>query len=403
MKDLWMKGIFYDVEGGGASPSAEGEPSATPAPTGTQGGPRGAKPQNVGSFLKKAPVMGIPKTVEHEVEGGFPAPQKANVGPKAVEGEGNTAKPEPLIKGPGGKQQPGEGAEPGEVAKGDTPKGEASGVTIKHGDSVKIGDLEHTAEEWEAFAKDYANDHTWKANNAKRSQIIAKFSDEMLSDLAPYALSQRELPNDFKKKLSEAAEVPTTFKVKDADGYDIDVSVDDIPKEYHEAVKAQILSEVFPEFMTVSEENKTLKEQASKMQEQVSEQDITEGTRSSVEFMKEYPDFAITLYPGEKLETVLADIFKSGDVHPEYENAKRFAAVLNSVGVGVFRDFGEAAQSLFGSSKRKQETIDQVTKNQEEGLPEQPGGRNVNDHGAGILDKMAKRGKGAKYANLGRA
>ena len=404
MNDL-IRGIFFDADGDGAS----GEAPVAPAPIAPAQAParqdvlRGQKPKNVGSFLKSAPVMNAVKQgAAPEPEGGIPAPQTTAAPAKETDAKPDVK--EPLVKGPGSLQQPKNDESGGKAAGGDTPSGEPAGTTAEPGGKVKIGDLEHTAEEWERFAKDYANDTTWKANNAKKSQVISKFSDEMLSDVVPYALSQRELPKDFKKKLAEMKDLPEVFSYKDADGYDVELRREDIPDEFYRAVRDQALVESFPEYMKLVEENTKLKEKAENVEQQVSDQEIAEGTKTSVEFMKGYPEFAVTMYPGDRLESVLSEIFKVGEAHPEYENARRFGAILNAISVGMYRSFDEAAQSLFGARKRKTETVDQVNANQSEGRPEEPGGRATQPVGGNaLLKNMASRGKGPKYANLGRS
>lgn len=378
-----IRGIFYKEDG-----AAEGTPSGDIQRGGTQ---------NVSSFLKDAPIMNKAQTGDLPgTEGGAPAP---NV-PQPNTGEG---KNEPVIKGPGSNvQQPDPNQSQGTAASGEEPKGEPTGVTTKPGDKVKIGDLELTTEEWERVGRDYSNDTTWRSNNTKKSQIINKFTDEMLNDVAPYALSQRKLPDNFKDSLGKLENMPTEITVKDDEGFDIKIKTSDIPDEYLEAVKAHVLSTAFPEYMQTKGDYDQLKVETENATKRIEKQDMDSGMQQAVQFMQTYPDFAVTLFQDDRLDKVLADIFNSGEQHPEFANAKRLASILTSISTGVFRNFEEAANGLFGNSLKKAETNSQIEQNQSAGKPEEPGGRSANQP-TDIVDRMATRGKGASYAKLNRS
>ncbi len=404
MFDL-LKGIYFDADEGGASGEPAGTPVATPPSTThpeSQGVLR-AKPTNVRKFLDNAPVMN--KVAEGALpgpEGGAPAP---NVPTETTPDTGEGEKKEPVVAGPATKQ-PVTDPKTGETAVGDAPKeGEAEGITATPGQKIKIGTLEHTAEEWEQYGKDYANDTTWKARNTKKSQLSNKFSDAMLNDLAPYALGQRELPKDIKKSLMEAGKLPDEITVKDDDGYDIKVKTSDVfTDDAMKAMKAQFLAEAYPEYIKTAEENEKLKTQLETTQHEVTTQEIETGTNESIQFMQEHPEFAVTVHQGEKLDEVLANIYRSGDAHPEYENFTRFTALLKMVSDGVFPTFNDAYTSFYGNNDAKKAANQQVAANQAQGKPEEPGGKSQPpDSGKDLLNRMSKRGKGVGYSNLGRA
>jgi len=406
MFDL-LKGKFFDADEGGASSEPAGTPVVTPPSTthpDSQGVLR-AKPTNVKKFLDKAPVMNkVPQGALPGPEGGAPAPQP-NVPTEDPPKTGEGVKKEPVVAGPAFKQ-PVTDPKTGKPAVGEVPKeGEADGLTAVPGQKIKIGNLEHTAEEWEQFGKDYANDTTWKARNTKKSQLSNKFSDEMLNDMAPYALGQRELPKDIKKSLMEAAKLPDEITVKDDDGYDIKVKTSDIfTEDAMKAMKAKFLSEAYPEYMKAAEENTNLKTQLETTQHDVTIQEIETGTSESIKFMQGHPEFAVTVHQGEKLDEVLANIYRSGDAHPEYENFTRFTALLKMVSDGVFPTFDDAYTSFYGNNDAKKAANLQVAQNQALGKPEEPGGKSLPpDSGKSLLDRMSKRGKGVGYSNLGRA
>jgi len=380
-----------------------GQPGQSPTPSpADQGVPR-FKPANVSSFLEKAPLM---KKVERgeppEPEGGIPAPKVSDTKPEA--GEGDEGKPEkqPLVQGPSAKQAKPE-KKPDDTAGGEKPKGETEGVTVKPGQKIKIGDLEYTSEEWERIGKDYGNDQTWKAKNTKRSQLINTFNDEQLSELAPYALAQRKLPANIKQELEKLEEIPKEITVQDAEGYDVKIKVTDLPDQFLEALKSQIAVQVFPEFINMAQENARLKNQAQSISQQVTAQDIEAGTKQAVAFMKEYPDCAVTVYPGDDLAQILADIHQAGPDHPEFENARRFGVLLNSISQGLYSSFDEAATKIFGPKEKKKAVAEKIAENQKGGKPEEPAARNTPvGGGQELIGAIRERDRGAKYKELGR-
>jgi hypothetical protein len=406
MFDL-MKGIFFDTDEGSGGGSGDPAPAApvTPPPA-SQDVPR-VKPTNIKSFLEKAPKMTQPKQgAPPGPDDGAPAPAQPNVPEPAKPGEAVKDEPGekvPLVQGP--SKQPPSTPEPGTPAAEEEPKpGEPGPTTFEPGQKVKIGDLEHTVEEWERFGKDYANDMTWKANNTKRSQLVNKFSDEQLNDMAPYALAQREIPKDLKKSLLELQEMPEELTVKDGEGYDVKIPVSELPDEFLNKLKNQILTATFPEYMNAVDENTRLKEQVETTQHEVSTQEIEDGTAQAVGFMQGHPEFAITVYEGEKLQDVLAQIAKTGDTHPEFQNFQRFTSILNLVSNGMFRTFDEAHASFYGAEESKKAIAEQIAQNQEAGKPEEPGGKTPPPSGGSeLLDRIARRGKGAAYSRLKRA
>lgn len=376
----------------------DGEPAAgtgqpAPAPPAQDGGgghvppdsgtfKRGQKPSNVKDFLGKAKVM------NQADPGAGEDPQTPN--PEPAEGKQAEKDKQPLVRGPG-QQQPDQSTG-GQQPAGDGPiQGEPT-----DGQTLKIGDLEYSQEQWIRFAKDYENDMTWKANNTKRSQVISKFSDEELNLLAPYALGQKELPKDFKDTL--AKELPD-LKIEDEDGYETSISPDKIPEDFMNALKLKLASELFPQYFQLKDEHGKLKAENDQIRQEIDQERLEEGTQSAIDFMNSNPDFAITLYSGEQLHKTLAGIVQAGPDHPEYHNAKRIGVILQGISSGMFRTYEEARDTIFQGARRT--PSQKVAENQAQGSPERPGSSPATPTGGkALLDRMSNRGKGAKYGQI---
>ncbi len=156
--------------------------------------------------------------------------------------------------------------------------------------------------------------------------------------------------------------------------------------------------------MKLADENARLKTENETTKREVTAQEIETGSNDSIKFMQAHPEFAVTVYPGEKLEDVMANIYRSGEAHPEYENFLRFTAVLKTVSDGIYPSFDDAHKAFFGGTDSKKAANEQVVKNQAKGKPEEPAGKTTPPTGGTeLINRMAKRGKGPGYAKLNRA
>jgi len=373
------KMIFYDQEGTSGAPA---EPSPAPAPVATPADTGGIpRPQrtNVKSILDKAPVLGK----------------------EAPTGEVPKNEPEPLVTGPAaGKQPTVADPESKEPTTDESKKGEGGGESSEDEGKITIGGLSYSEQEWARFAKDYENDTTWRAANTKKSQVINKFNDELIDLLAPYALGQKEVPKDLKEKLaSDIGEVQ--FTVKDPDGYDVKLNGKDIPEDVIETIRQNVITNVLPEYLEMREQFSQMKEELDRTKETVTQTEVESGIKHSLEFMRENPEFAVTVNKGEKLSEVLAGIFTAGETHPEYHNAQRFAVLATAIRQGIYNDFNSAYKGVFGKEIIRKNANEQVLNNQAQGAPEVPG--QVPSSGSPILQRVASRNtKTARYNTLNR-
>lgn len=361
-------------------PPAQSSPDSVPPDSG--GMRRGQKPTNMKEFLGKAKVMNKPPTREGQ-EPGEPSPEPA---------QGEPAEKNTLVRGPGSQQPE---SKPGDPKPGEEPP--EQGEPEPKENLVKIGDLEYPADSWIQGLKDSENRKNWQANLTKKSQIINKFPDDIINDLAPYALGQRELPKDFKAEL--AKELPD-IEIENEDGYTEKISADKLPDDFLNSVKQKVLASALPEYIQLQAEHEALKVKHENLAAEVEAERLDEGVSATVDFMLENPDYAVTYNEGEDLAKVLAGIIKAGKQHPEYGNATRLGMVLNAVSTGMFKSFKEAAENL--NLSRRTTPSEQVNINQsQDGDIERPG-KSVNPPTGGkqLLNKMAERGKGARYNQI---
>ncbi len=376
------KMIFYaedQIQGTPAEPSPAPAPVAAPEPGGVPTPTR----VNTKSVLDKAPIIGQEKPKE------------------TPEGKESKDEPEVIVSGPGEGKQPATPDPKSKEPEPDEPKkGEEVGDDADDKGKVTIGGLSYSEHEWARFAKDYEQDTSWRAANTKKSQVINKFDDDIINELAPYALGQKEVPKDLKDKMvSDIGSME--FTVKDPDGYDIKVKGSDLPEEVIDSIRQNVIAEVFPKYAQMNEDYTNLKETHQQTQDQVSQSQVESGIKHSLEFMQSNPEFAITVRQGEKLSDVLAGIFKAGETHPEYHNAQRFTVLAKSINDGIYPDFAEAYKGVFGKEIARKNVNDQVIENQEAGVPETPGlsPGSVNP----ILQRVASRNsKTARYNTLNR-
>ena len=374
------KMIFYDQDStAGSTGETSSAPAPAAAPAATGGIPRPVR-TNVSSLLAKAP----------------------NATKAPVSGEVPKNEPENIVSGPGaGKQPP--MADPKEQAPtGDAPdnSGEVSETKPSDDGKITIGDLSYSKEEWAQYAKDYANDTNWRAKNTQKSQIINKFSDDIINQIAPYALGQKEMPADLKEKLvSDIGKMQ--FTVKDPDGYDIQISGKDIPEEVINAIKQNVITNTFPDYMQTKEQFGHVQEELEQTKTRVSRSEVESGIKQSLEFMGGNPEFAITVRQGEKLSDVLAGVFQAGETHPEFHNAQRFAVLAKSIQDGFYQNFDQAYKSMFGKEIQRKNANNQVIANQAEGSPEVPG--LSPSKGSPILERIkARNNKVARYNEMNR-
>jgi hypothetical protein len=322
-------------------------------------------------------------------------------------GEDAKKKPEDdiLVAGPGsaGETKPDKS----------TPSGEEpiDGESTQQVEKVKVGDFEYTPEQIQAGQealtnreKDEQNSKQFFAKLTQKSMLAANFTDDQLKDLLPYATSKRKVPENLKEELQKLEELPKSFKTKDADGYEIDVDIKDIPKETLDAIGNAVLASKVPEFQKMVEENNTLKAENERLKQDQDIQSEAEGTSIAVDFMKQNPEFAITVRKGDNLAKTIADIMGTGGTHHEFENARRFSMLALALDQGFYSSLDEAKSALFNEEKRNKGKQEQIKKNQEQGLEEKPGSARVtSDEGRKLLNRMkARNPKVTKMFKLGR-
>lgn len=176
---LKHKMIFYAEDQTSGTP-AEPAPAATPAPAPVQGSVPTPNRANTQSVLGKAPIIEA----------------------KAPTGEVPKEESEVIVSGPAeGKEPTKADPEPKDPALDAPKKGEEGSDKSEDEGKTTIGGLSYSEQEWARFAKDYENDTEWRSANTKKSQIINKFNDDIINELAPYALGQKEVPKDLKDKM----------------------------------------------------------------------------------------------------------------------------------------------------------------------------------------------------------
>jgi hypothetical protein len=397
-------GRFFEEAdaGSGGGGDQTGEPMKSTGDTHVEPTRLRTKPTNVKDFLGKSKLV---KTEGQTADGtnvvvpGGQAQPAAS--PKSGEGEKNEPE-DVLVAGPGHTpQQPKSGQVQGTTNE---PLGEGT-----PSDKVKIGETEYSVEQVQAGIqalqtreKDDENRKTWQGNLTKKSQIVAAMTDQQVQEILPYATGQRKLPENIKDELRKMEDVSKTFTVTDKDGYETEVSLDDIPQEALDGLANSLLMKKWPEFADIVAERDRLKADNEKISSSVSQEQYGRGVEMSVNLMKEHPDVAITLHKGDDLKHVLGEIMRSGEAHPEYENAVRFGILLKAVNDGFMPDLDTAYTIMVSGNKPKADAAAQVLKNQGQNPPEIPNGqRQPLDDGRAFLERK-RNVKSQKIVKLGR-
>jgi hypothetical protein len=419
MKTLNLNFPFFyeepDGSTGGAEPTGEPMKPATPAhaePTRLR-----TKPTSAKDFLSKSKLVkteGVTADGTNVVIPGQepPAPAAPAAQPPATPqepqpkpGEGATNEPgEVIVAGPGATpQQPISEPDPNNA---NVPTGD--GVTVPG--MVKIGDQQYTVEQVnagiEALTKAEESEEqrkTWQGNLTKKSQIVSGLTDQQVQEILPYAASQRKLPENLKDELVKMEKFPETFTITDSQGYENEYRTEDLPDGFLNDVANAVLAQKWPEYAEIIQERDRLKADNEKITTSVTQEQYSRGEEMSIEFMKGHPDAAITLRKGDVLKNVLGEIMRSGDTHPEYENAVRYATLLKAVHDGFMPDLNTAYDIMASGNKLKANAAAQVLNNQgNANMPETPDGQvPKKDPGREFLNKK-RNVKGQKIMKLGR-
>lgn len=400
--------FFEEPDAGGGGGDQTGEPMKSTGDSHAEPQRLRTKPTNVKDFLSKSKLVktegqtadGTDVTVvPDDKTGQQQSPPKSGEGAKDEPGE-------PLIAGPGHTQQPKSGQAQG------TPDKPVAGEGGTETGKIKIGEVEYTPEQIQAGQealqtkeKDDENRKSWQGNLTKKSQIVAAMTDQQISEILPYVTGQRKLPENIKEELAKMDDVPKTFTLTDKDGYETEISLDDIPQESLDGLANALLKSKWPEYADVIAERDRLKADNDKMVTSVSKEQYGRGVEMSIDIMKKYPDdLAITLHKGDDLKSVLGNIIRAGEDHPEYLNAVRFGTLLKAVNDGFMPDLDTAYSIMMSGNKQKADAAAQVLKNQETTpKTETPSGHRENlDEGRAFLEKK-RNVKSQKIMKLGRS
>jgi len=238
---------------------------------------------------------------------------------------------------------------------------------------VKVGEQEYPVSFIEEALRDHQNRKAWQKNLTQRSQLAARIPDEQLELLLPYALAQKELPENIVDELKKFDELPKTFKIVDEDGYEIEVPLESLDKTFLESLKKAVIKEVFPEYQQIKQEYENLKSEFEQTKQMTEQQLIETGKTYTMNFMQEHPEVAVTVKDGEDIEEVLKTIMEAGPDHPEFENAQRFlilAKVVSEQG-GTLDD---AYKIVYGKKEEKKKMVQSIQEKQKAVLPERVGG-----------------------------
>ena len=295
---------------------------------------------NISEVMKDAPLI----TMTDEEAITYPDGQQ----PEQKTGEKTTTTTETSQKTSSNGQQ---------ATTGEGKEGEGQSTDVE---TIRIGDVEMTEEEWLEASKDRSNRTTWMGNLTKYSQIQKYIGndDEKLNQLVLYATGRKELPDDF----LETIEIPEKIELPDEDGILQEFETKNLPKNVVEAIKWQAVKEMLPEAASLRDENKTLKQQV----EEAQQQDSASGETYMRDFIDAVPDIQITQEDGQSLADALNERMNLPD-HPEHDHAVKVLAVMNTV-----RDMKVTAPKafsiLFGKTVDESRIKNQIKQQQQESV-----------------------------------
>lgn len=233
---------------------------------------------------------------------------------------------------------------------------------------LKIGDIELAEEEWLEGAQERKrakNNREFLATLTQKSQIVNAISNEDIKLLLPYVIGGKPLPKDFRDKV----ELPKSFKIRNQyDDGDVEIKTDQIPQEFIDKIKDQILREYMPELL----ESRTQLADYQEKEQQWGQQQEVMGNNFFREFMKRHPDCEVTIPQGQRVGDVVYAVSKDTN-HPENDNAIRMLNIFQTLKATEGGDPDKVYTSLFGKQNLSDAQKQQILKNQQLGRGEIPG------------------------------
>jgi hypothetical protein len=232
-----------------------------------------------------------------------------------------------------------------------------------------IGEFELTDEEWIEAAFDRQNRSVWQKNLTQKSQIAAKVLPKLTEDdlqfLLPYAMGQKELPDNLKDAVLQSTGLPEKFIINQEDGTEIEIFTKDIPKNILGILGKAAMAQIYPEIDKIKEDHTKLLEENNKIKrvQMTSQQRIIEGELKDL--MKEESDIAFDggIRKGESIINKLAMIHQVGPDHPEYKTAQRIMMILQYAQTNGMR-VKDAYYDFFGKAKAEKDAKKQIIENQ---------------------------------------
>lgn len=234
--------------------------------------------------------------------------------------------------------------------------------------SYKIGDIELTEEEWIEGAqerKKAENNRKFLATLTQKSQLVNAISDEDIKLFLPHLIGRKPLPKDFRDKI----ELPKSFKIRNEyDDGDVEIKTNQIPQEFIDKIKDQVLQEYIPELL----ESRTKLSEYQEKEQQWGQQQEVMGNNYFQDFMKRHPNISVTIPHGQKLGDVVAAVANDAN-HPEKDNAVRMMLLFQTLKATKSGDPETIYTSLFGKQNLNEAQKQQILKNQQLGRGEIPG------------------------------
>lgn len=196
---------------------------------------------------------------------------------------------------------------------------------------IKIGDLEMTQEEWMEAHGDRKNRQNWRKNLTQRSQVASTATDEQIQLLIPYAYKQREIPENLSEIALKDSKLPKSFTFTDDEGDEITVPISALPKELLSVLADNAFNAKYPDLEKMRTELEDKSGKVDAKYKEIQAYQMHDANQKAISFMKEHPEYAISVRKGENVLNNLKDILSTQGDHPETANAERLLFLVNRV------------------------------------------------------------------------